>query len=1138
MRGTVITFYSYKGGVGRTLALANAATLLSIWGHRVLCIDWDLEAPGLHRYFERWLSASPSEGLVELIAEQGAGKETDWRRRVQTVSFLEETAKGASLDFLAAGRLDTQYVERLQELDWEALYRDARFGEWLEGLRTTWKEEYDFILIDSRTGFTDLGGICTIQLPDILVLLFTASQQSLEGILDVAQRASERQGQLPFDRASLPCVPVPTRFEARVELEIAKEWLEKFATRLSPLYRDWLAADVEPRQLLDVLRIPYVPYWSFGEKMPVLDEGIRDPESLGFAFATLTALLAHDLGQTELLVTRRDEFVDAAGAMAEVSTSVPTPKFVDETALRAAYLGSVAARTQYLSLGEIGPAGVADKSGMLNVEAIYTPLWTVASGGGHTSSRLQPASDQLALHARLVLLGDLGSGKSTFARFVALSMAREASRHPEPWGHGALTPVWISLPDFAARGLPSTGERVETRHLWSYIATDLAASGLGEFLHVLRRDLLSQGGLLILDGLDEVPESEGRREQVCQAIEDFSSSFNRCRVLVTCRTYAYQSQGRKLHGFTEAVLAPFDDSQIDRFIQGWYSHLAVVMGLEPAQTARYAELLLHALGNRHLRELARSPLLLTMMASFHTWRGGLPDNREELYAGTVDLLLYGWERQRLILDSRGQSMLQQPSLAEFRNVGRETVRAVLEEVAFEAHGAKPASQATGDIAESRLVGHLLRMSRNPEVKPLLLIDYLQNRAGLLESRGAGVYTFSHRIFQEYLAACHLLGEDFPDRLAELVRADPLRWREIAFLAAAKAARGAAAAVWSLAEALCWREPDSPRREVEDVWGALIAGQLISELADLRRVSWANEPKLERLSRWLVLLLGEQRLPATERCLAGRYLAKLGDPRQKVMTIDGMSFCQVAEGPFQMGGEAGDPQTLPDELPAHMVELPYGYWIGRYPVTVAQYREFVEASGYKPEQPGCLTGVQNHPVVQVSWRDGIAFCLWLTKHWRAAGRLNAGQAAMLPSEAEWEKAARGFDARRYAWGQEEATPERANFVTTGIDGASTVGCFPAGASPFGCEEMSGNVWEWTRSLWGQHWEAPAFAYPYRPDDGREDLEASPKTLRILRGGSYINSSRDIRCTSRTALPPGARNDGTGFRVVLVPTLSAS
>jgi len=1156
--GTVITFYSYKGGVGRTQALANVGTLLSGWGYRVLCVDWDLEAPGLHRYFDRWLSVHDSEGLVELITEHGAGKETDWRRRIQRISFPQESADRATLDFLSAGRFDEGYVERLQALNWEALYRERHFGEWIEALRADWKEEYDFVLIDSRTGITDLGGICTIQLPDILVLLFTASHQSLDGVLDVARRASERQGHLPFDRSSLPCVPIPTRFEGRVELEIAKEWLETFATRLDPLYRAWLAKGVEPRQLLDVLRLPSVPYWSFGEKMPVLDEGVREPESLGYALATLAALLAHELDQTEVLVTNRDDFVEAARGrdLVELTRSSIAEEDVDvgavDTELHRAYLSSVVARTQPVPLSAIVPSVVTDGDRWLSVEAIYTPLLTIAPEDGRVTSRFLSAVAQLNLHPRLVLLGEPGSGKSTFARFLALCMAGEtldlpganlrrlassipesSAQEEEAWDHGALLPVWISLRDFAARGLPASGERTTAQQLWSYIEEDLNATGLGEYSPLLRRHLLSQGGLLILDGLDEVPEAESRREQVRQSIESFVRSFDRCRVLVTCRTYAYQNQGWRLPGFAEAVLAPFDEDQINHFIHRWFARAAALDLLRPEDAAERADRLLRGiLGSDRLRELAEQPLLLSLMPSLFEWRGGnLPERREELYAEVVELLLYTWEVRRVTLVA-GTSIDGRSSLDEFLKIGPEPVLAALQELAYEAH-AQAGALGTGDIAQSRLIERLLKSSRTPELRPALLIDYLQGRAGLLEPRGMGVYAFTHRAIQEYLAACYLMmSESFPDQLAELARADPLRWQEVALLAGARVARGVSSAVWPLAEALCWREPEDPEAGIEDAWGALIAGQLVTESADLERISRPNRVKLDRTRRWLVRLLHEdRRLPAAERCLAGRSLANLGDPRPEVTTVDGMAFCQVPAGPFQMGS------AYPGELPAHIVEIPHGFWIGRFPVTVAQYREFAEASGYAPAEPTCLQGRQNHPVVLVSWQDALTFCTWLTKRWREAGRLQATESVMLPSEAEWEKAACGYEHRPYTWGKKEPDTKRANFAATRIGGASTVGCFPAGASPFGCEEMCGNVWEWTRSLWGRRWEEPDYAYPYDPQDGREDLGAPPDVLRILRGGSYISPSRDIRCSFRTGSPPDSRNDGTGFRVVLVPSVSA-
>ena len=255
----------------------------------------------------------------------------------------------------------------------------------------------------------------------------------------------------------------------------------------------------------------------------------------------------------------------------------------------------------------------------------------------------------------------------------------------------------------------------------------------------------------------------------------------------------------------------------------------------------------------------------------------------------------------------------------------------------------------------------------------------------------------------------------------------------------------------------------------------------------------------------------------ERAAAGHVLAILGDNRD----LD--ELVTVPAGPFLMGSSDADRMADENEKPQHEVTLP-AFKIGKYPVTNAQYLRFVEATRHGWWDKGHPPERANQPAVGVSWYDARAYCAWLTEVWRTEGIIVPDEVVRLPTEAEWEKAARGSDSRRYPWG-DDSDPKRANYRGTGVDNLSAVGCFPGGVSPYGCLDMAGNVWEWTQSQYK--------VYPYDPLDGRENLEAGDRVGRVLRGGAFRNNVRYIRCACRGGDYPDLRDWNRGFRVVAAP-----
>jgi TolB-like protein/Tfp pilus assembly protein PilF/cellulose biosynthesis protein BcsQ len=290
--GTIITFYSYKGGTGRSMSLANIACLLAgrvaESSQKILVMDWDLEAPGLHRYFAA-RSEQPEnvsrpgvinlfhqlrkllddrEGLYdELLAPEG------WKV-LDTLLPLDDylvTDVVRGVDFIKAGRFDAQYPEMVASFDWADFYN--RYGLVIQALRELLSSRYAYCLIDSRTGITDVSGICTMLLPEKLVAVFTPNQQSLYGLLGVTEQA------IKYRRASddfrpLTIFPLPSRIEL-AEKSLREQWRKQYQREFETLFRrayEIETSDLDMTAYFDEVQLPHVSYYAYGENIAVLEE--------------------------------------------------------------------------------------------------------------------------------------------------------------------------------------------------------------------------------------------------------------------------------------------------------------------------------------------------------------------------------------------------------------------------------------------------------------------------------------------------------------------------------------------------------------------------------------------------------------------------------------------------------------------------------------------------------------------------------------------------------------------------------------------------------------------------------------------------------------------------------------------------
>lgn len=797
---------------------------------------------------------------------------------------------------------------------------------------------------------------------------------------------------------------------------------------------------------------------------------------------------------------------------------------------------------------------------------------------GEDASR-QSLIDALNDHPRAVILGGPGCGKSTVLSYLAVGLCGRVKDFDQQWKHGDLLPIHVTLRHFARQ------LRNRAQHDGKPVAEpcrvliEFVQERLGRYAPELAanlNDVLAQrGAVWLLDGLDEVPASPGNslRKQVTEAIRKLVALYPRCRYVVTCRTYSYRTEAQKIMAdgapaFAELPTLPLADEEIALFVNQWYAEAALKRNV-PNGNTRAQQLIEAIRRKKHLRRLADNPLLLTLAAALHSFDNrSLPEDRVTLFERAVELLLGSWQSLKYDQeDDAYDAGRERAVLTALDQRGMRNLTEALARLAYDAHkeATLPDEDATADVSEDSLRRtlreFLTKGGLGEDLTDADLTLYLRDRAGLLIDDGEAisegslgdrphVYRFPHRMFQEYLAA--MAKQNKPREVRDQIDGDYARWNEVfALIALMGNELTTASCVNLICKSGAWPGTSAEWRR------ALLAGwiwvdrQVSDEtIADVDEV----RDSVAHVRECLVRMMADTRLVAPrERSEAGRALVQLpnDDPVRftcadhrlaacaNLLTSEGLAeyldsgFARIEPAEFIM--QQG-------EVNAGKARVPGPYRIGRTPVTYAQFEAFVRApDGYREDgnwteagrqwrrersQPYLWDKLQwhiaNHPVVGVTWYESAAFCRWLTR--RIQGTGHRAQTVSLPTEVEWEFAARRGTGRQYPWkssaeeGWAEGDELRCNVEKSGIGRTSAVGIFPDGATPDGICDLSGDVWEWVLTVWNDDW---------RRTNQREEGEST----RGVRGGSWANSDpAHARLGRRFRYLPSGWFDLFGFRVV--------
>ena len=747
------------------------------------------------------------------------------------------------------------------------------------------------------------------------------------------------------------------------------------------------------------------------------------------------------------------------------------------------------------------------------IDEIYIPLNTLA--------RRDPTRDKAAglaeqrrevlehtLSRRCVVSGEPGSGKSTFLRRVAFELCRNL-RETRP----AEAPPFLAADDKRFPILIRTADLARLLNADSSPMAPDAPDWIPYFLGrrseefhwgldaaFFRRKLGEGNCLVMVDGLDEAPD-QALRARISRLFEKATQSFSKCDFLVSTRPQSYAG---------DSVLASFPQVRIEELkppeIRAFFDHFARGLALNDKESKEFKTGLETALASRfEIREMGRNPVMLTALAVLQHNDQRLPEYRVELFGSIL-----GWL-----------------AAARKEKPGRPAAEKCLEYMRKLALSMQAAPGGRLVQVNKRTAAELSAkvFGGTVEANEKLLESETQD-SGIISAVGNDV-KFWHLSFQEYLAAREIAGLNETQLIEAVVTSGMLyhpEWREVMrLLGGVLRVQGESRIEW-LFQAILDQLPDRPALAERTRCAALL-GNMMRDLSGMGYTP--KTPDYERTVQAVMRIFDageEEKIDIKTRIEAADALGQAGDPRLEE------NWVRVPAGTFRMGaqkqdseGENYDALARDNESPPHEVTL-QEFRIGRFPVTVQEFAKFIDGDGYQtpkhwkegfgqftePEDWERQKQHPNRPVVNVSWYEASAYCSW--------------NGSRLPTEAEWERAARGTDGRKYPWGNEPPNEELANSAdengNPNIGHPTPVGLYPRGATPEGIQDLAGNAVEWCSDWRGEDYYAKS---PTENPPGPEKGE-----WRVLRGGSYDFYPQGLRASVRVGSHPGLRVALLGFR----------